>query len=147
MCTRPALLYGLCLLGLCFGPVYAAETIPEPLRRAAQAYLDKGADGFLPALLQGAVRLPAHAQTLTEQAQMLRRVEAHYGAYGGMEMIRTIQVATSTRLAFFVLNYQRGPLYGAVTLYRADALEVVTGFKVHTEIHRILPSGLIVRLP
>jgi len=129
----------------------APETsaIPTLLTNADNAYKKDGPQAFLAALLDNAIPDDtASKASLLQQAQavsdLLRQIEMIYGSFEGVELIESIPVADSTRIVYYVLNYETGPAYGALTVYRAEEGELVTGFAVNTELHKVVPPDLII---
>lgn len=120
--------------------------LPAPLRQAEAAYREKGADGFLPALAKGAPLQSDGRSSFSRAGDMFRAVEGSYGTFIGIELIGTMPVSRSTRVVYFVLNYERGPLYGMVDLYRTPTGDIVTNSNVNTELQEIISPELLARL-
>jgi len=123
--------------------------IPIALANGDKAYKEEGPEGFFIALLDNAVPDSAISKTaLYEQAaavtELLRQAEEIYGGYKGIELIESIPIAESARVVYYVLKYESGPVCGALTVYRTDEGEIVTGFAVNTELHRVVPPDLII---
>jgi len=137
----------LLLLTLMFGnnSVTVARSDRAPpilLEKAVAAYKLKGVNSFLPILLGSPLAVDSHHNFLT----ILNKVEIIYGKYIGLEMVDTLTVSGSTRIVFFIMQYQRGPLYGVLTVYEVNGKESITGFKVHTEIHHVIPESILSKL-
>lgn len=125
-------LLSLCLLigAQFFGIAMANQDpslVPIPLMNADETYKEKCAEAFLPALLQGVypegmVNTTLVKAPLLERASAfintLQQIETFYGRYMGLELIVSVPIANSTRVVYYVLNYERGPLYGALTAYK-----------------------------
>ena len=123
--------------------------IPIPLANGDKAYKEEGPAGFFMALLDNAVPDDAVSKTaLYEQAaavtEALRQAEGVYGGYKGIELIESIPIAESARVVYYMLKYESGPVYGALTVYKTDEGEIVTGFAVNTELHRVVPPDLVI---
>jgi len=123
--------------------------IPIPLANGDKAYKEDGPGAFFLALLDNAVPDDAVSKTaLFEQAaavtEALRQAEVIYGRYKGIELIDSIPIAESARVVYYMLKYESGPVYGALTVYQTDEGEIVTGFAVNTELHRVVPPDLII---
>lgn len=117
------------------------QRLPITLKMALEAYKKEGVDKLIPKLLVGS---PIEGdKTVLAQANIIRQIEAFYGKYLNCELFRSVRLAKSTRLVYFILNYEKGPLYGVATAYRTDQGEIITAFNFHTEIHQIIPSSLI----
>lgn len=123
---------------------YANEGLPVPLKEAAAAYKSRGAGEFLPTLLKGSHLLYEDRRPLVQAVQMLKDIETHFGNYLGLELVSSVPVTTSTRVVYFVLNFERGPLYGVVSVYRAKNGEIVTNSNLNTQWTQIIPAGIIV---
>ena len=67
-----------------------------------------------------------------------------YGIYKGVELIEFIPIANSTRVVYYVLNFELGPVYGVLSVYKTTQGEIVTGFAVNTEMHKVVPPTLII---
>lgn len=120
--------------------------MPVPLVEAGIAYKNKGSDRFMPTLIRGS-RLQSTDNTSLSQANtMLRAIEAHYGRFLGIEMIGAVSVSESTRVVYFVINYERGPLYGVADLYKTKREEIVTNSNVNTELGQIVPPDILAKL-
>jgi len=120
--------------------------IPVSLENAVAAYKDTGVDAFLPVLFGGSLKLGSNIN-LVNETDALRKVAKFYGNYIGLEMVDAIQVSDSTRIVFFIMKHLRGPLYGVITTYKTndDSQEYITEFKIHTEIHQIMPTSFLSR--
>lgn len=123
--------------------------LPAPLANADQTYKRGGATEFLHALVNASSGKDAPEQRpMREQIQavrsFLRQVEELYGGYRGIELIGELPVSASTRVIYYVLKYERGPVYGVLSIYRTDNSEIVTGYAVNTELHKVVPPVLLV---
>ncbi|WP_126455860.1 hypothetical protein [Sulfuriflexus mobilis] len=128
-------------------PVAARADIdmPAKLKLAMAAYQEKGTNAFLPTLF-GKQTSPEANSKILQETDILKEVEKGYGRYIGLEMVDAIKISDSTRIIFFIMKYQQGPLYGVITTYKInDRDEKITGFKVHTEMHMIIPVSLLSR--
>ena len=125
----------------------AEEDLPLPLFEAAEAYEKNGSDAFLPVLV-GKSRLQyADSTSLQQASNVFRVIEQLYGEYVGIELVRSVPISASIRIVYFVLKYERGPLYGVVDVYDIKGGEIVTNSDVNTEIMRIIPAGIIAGFP
>lgn len=129
-------------------PVFAdtKEALPSPLIEAAAAYKAEGAEEFLPTLVKGSRLQYTDTASFTEANKMLKQIELHYGSYLGVELVGSISISDSTRLVYFVINYERGPLYGVADIYKTRHGEIVTNSNVNTELNQILPPEVIAKL-
>jgi hypothetical protein len=118
------------------------DPLPDPLLQATRAYLTQGAAAFLPTLF--ARSLPQQAgRDLVGQGKKFQQMEALFGKYLGLELVCSLQPSDSTRLVYYVMKYQHGPLYGVVTAYTSQGSELITDFKVHTELQQILGPSIV----
>lgn len=120
--------------------------VPTPLVNAAAAYKARGPDAFLPTLVKGSRLEITDNASLAQAVDMLRAVESVYGTYLGLEMVATVPVTASTRIAYFVLRYEYGPLYGVADIYRTKHGEIVTSSNVNTQLNTIIPQHVIAGL-
>ena len=122
------------------------EVLPVPLREAAAAYKTKGSGEFLPTLVKGSRLQYTDQIALTQAGELFRAIESTYGDYLGIEIVDSVSITSSTRIVYFVLNYERGPLYGVADLYMTKSGEIVTNSNVNTNLQEIIPPGLIAKL-
>jgi len=124
--------------------VAGAQAPVEPdavLKAADAAYRVGGPDAFVRQLLEhGPMQGNPDAMA---QANMLRSVESYYGTHRSCEIVRTVQAASQTRFVYVVCNYERGPLFAALTFYRPDKKWQVVMFKFHTEAALVWPEALL----
>ena len=120
--------------------------VPAPLMEAAAAYKAKGPAAFLPTLVKGSRLQYTDSSSLAKAGEMLKAIETIYGEYIGIEMVDSVPISSSTRIVYFILNYERGPLYGVADLYRTKYGEIVTNSNVNTELSTIIPPQVIAKL-
>ncbi len=115
--------------------------LPTPLKKALEAYKEKGVEQFIPTLLKGS---PAESdETALSQVNNIRQIEDFCGSYIGYEMVGSGQVVESTREVYYVLNYEKCPVFGRVTAYKTAQGEFITEFEFRTNIGEIIPRELI----
>lgn len=120
-----------------------AQTEPaQVLERASAAYKAEGAVAFIAKLLESGPM--AGNRDAAAQANMLRSVETYYGDYRGFEVVRTVDVSTSTRFVYAVFDYTTGPMFGFLTFYRGTEGWHVVNFNFHTEVHNVWPESMLV---
>jgi len=113
---------------------------------AAAAYKAKGSGEFLPTLVKGS-RLQYTDQTeLAQAGELFKAIETLYGDYLGIEIVGSVSITSSIRIVYFVLNYERGPLYGVADIYKTKSGEIVTNSNVNTSLQAIMPPNLIAKL-
>jgi len=115
---------------------------PTALEAATEAYEKLGVDAFIPALYGAPLTSPN--LELLNGTSVLLQVEKLYGSYTGLEIIKNIQLSNSTRTVFFIMKYEKGPLFGVITTYRqTNEIDQVMEFKINIERTKILPTRLI----
>ena len=117
--------------------------VPLPLENSVTAYEGKGVKAFIPALYGKPQKSNSNLEILNGTSVLLK-VEKLYGKYIGLEIVDGLQISDSTRTIFFIMKYQRGPLYGVITTYKtSDNKEKVIEFKIHTERQQIIPINIL----
>ena len=122
------------------------ESLPVPLKEAAAAYKSKGSGGFMSMLVKGSRLQYTDPAALTQASELFNAIEASYGDYRGIEIIESISISHSIRIVYFVINYERGPLYGVADIYMTKSGEIVTNSNVNTSLEEIIPASLIAKL-
>ena len=105
-------------------------------------YSEEGAEAYLEALLKGGP-LEGSKEAMS-QVNMLRTIEAYYGAYVSFEVVREVDVGKRSAFIYYVLNYEQGPVFGRATGHRRGESWCVVNFKFHTEAEQIWPAPLLV---
>lgn len=113
----------------------------KPLERASAAYLKEGVEAFLPTLLKDSP-LEGEKSVLT-QSNSIRQIEAFYGTYEGFDVMYEKVLTDRVRIVYYVMNYQKSPMFGLATYYKRGGEEVVTNFNFHTEIWQVIPNEVI----
>ena len=120
-----------------------AETKPLPsiITNALEKYQKEGADQLIPNLLKGS---PIEGdKNALSQANLIRQIETFYGKYINAELFKSVSITQSTTMIYFVMNYDKGPLYGSATIFKVNGKEIIPTFNFHTDIKQIVPSELI----
>lgn len=87
---------------------------------------------------------PVAATTDIDQIQAgLAPVETAYGHVTGYDLLRVIHIGTKVRRVYFVVQYERGPLYGFIDCYQTSRGWVVPGFLTNAQPSVILPPALL----
>lgn len=128
--------------------VSAQTSMPSQLIAADRAYKHEGPEAFVTALLKGSYPLGtgddmSKIKQSVAVARLLEQVQVHYGQYRGAELIAVLPIASSTRVVYYVLNYEHGPAFGILSLYESGGAELITGYAVNTELHKIVPLPLL----
>jgi len=137
-----ALLVTTCLVP----PAYAADgkatNVPRPFSQALSTYKKEGISGFMTALVNGS---PLEGnREMRQQEQVLEKIEAYYGHYQSYDILRINKLSESTRLIYFLLNYEKGPVFGTLTAFKNGDRETITSFQFHTKAEEIFPDSLLV---
>jgi hypothetical protein len=116
--------------------------IPRPLGKALSIYKKGGIEGFIRTLVSGG---PLEGnQELHMQALVLEKIEKYYGAYQSFQVLHVTRLSGSTRLIYFLMNYEKGPVFGKLTAYKNGDRETITSFRFHTKPDKIFPDALLV---
>lgn len=116
--------------------------IPQPLTKALAVYKNGGLQGFINALVKGGPL--AGNQEMRQQVVILEKIEKYYGAYQSYDILLVNPLSDSTRLIYFLLNYDKGPVFGMLTAYKNGNDESITSFVFHTKAEKIFPETLLV---
>lgn len=144
--VRLAAVAALLLTACLASPVYAADgnstDIPRPLTQALSVYKKEGIPGFMTTLMRGS---PLEGnQEIRQQVQVLEKLESYYGHYQSYDVVRVNRLSESTRLIYFLLNYEKGPVFGMLTAFKDGDRETITSFQFHTKAEKIFPESLLV---
>lgn len=130
---------------LVMGAAGAAKESDDPLalvRKGLSVYAEKGPREALDAMLVGSP-IEGSKEALS-QANVLLQIAEFYGPYRGYSIARVVKVSDSTRFAYLVLNFERGPLFGCFVLYERPGFGwVLPQFKFHTEAQQVWPATLL----
>jgi hypothetical protein len=118
-----------------------AEDLGMPIENAAKAYLEKGPEAFIPALLKGSP-LEGEKSAYTQSAE-IRKIEAYYGKFLGVELMREQKLSETTRLVYYIMNFEKSPVFGDAILYKIKDKEIVTSFNFNTELWSIVPREVV----
>lgn len=118
------------------------ESLSSAIAEDLAVYSEKGAEAYLEALLKGGP-LEGSKEAMS-QVNMLRTIEGFYGSYLSFEVVKEVGVGKRAAFAYFVLNYERGPVFGRATGYKSGEAWFVVNFQFHTEAERIWPPPLLV---
>jgi hypothetical protein len=126
-----------------FSTTVNAETkiLPEIISSALEKYQKEGADQLIPNLLIGS---PIEGdKTILSKVSLIRQIEGFYGKYLNTDLVKAVDITPTTTLVFFVMNYEKNPLYGSATVFKANGKEIIPAFNFHTDIQLIFPSKII----
>ena len=116
--------------------------IPQPLTKALSVYKNGGLQGFINTLVKGGPL--AGNKEMRQQVAILEKIEKFYGAYQSYDILLINPLSDSTRLIYFLLNYDKGPVFGMLTAYKIGKEESITSFVFHTKAEKIFPEALLV---
>lgn len=112
-----------------------------PVEAGLDAYRSGGAEAAVRAWLRGG---PLEGDTnAMAQANMLKSIEAFYGGYRSYELVAEREIGASTRFAFLIMSYEKGPLFGRFILFRQAEDWTIVQFQVHTDPGEVWPDELI----
>ena len=124
------------------GPV--AGGVAEPLQiidSAFATYKEAGPEEFVRKLLEGGP-MEGNKDALA-QSSMLRSVETYYGKLESYELADSVDLASRIRTLYLAFNYENGPMFGAVTVFRGKNGWHTITFNFHTEAARVWPGSLL----
>ena len=114
---------------------------PQILTDAVNAYKKNGYSNFLPVLAKGSG--VEKEKSITALTAIFPTVEDYFGKIEGLEVLREVQTSSKIKNTYFVLNYEKGPLYGMVTTYQSPKGELLTHIVLNAMGSIVLPSSLI----
>lgn len=77
------------------------------------------------------------------KANMLRTVEGYYGSYRSFDVVQEVKAGSRSRLVYYVLNYEHGPLFDQATGFKRGDTWSIVNFKFHIEAQQIWPDSLL----
>lgn len=87
---------------------------------------------------------PAAATANIDQlTATLAQIEGLYGSMIGYDVLRVVHVGTRVRRVYFIVLYEKGPLYGYIDCYQTSQGWVVPGFLTNAQPGLILPPDLL----
>jgi len=122
-------------------PAAATGDVPQIVLDGFAAYRNSGMRAALELWLRTS---PVAATANMEQLLgALAQVEGMYGRMIGYDVLRVVHVGTRVRRVYFVLLYEKGPLYGYIDCYQTSRGWVVPGFLTNMQPGVILPPDLL----
>lgn len=119
----------------------AANEAPAPIKEAMIVYKNQGWEEFLRTLLIGS---PLQKDpSIYKKAEVISKIESYYGKFVDYEITDRRSVSSRVELVYYVMHYEKGPLFGVVTLFKRGDVEIVTRFNFHTEALKIIPADII----
>jgi hypothetical protein len=105
-----------------------------------EAYKNEGPEAAIKAWIKGSP-IDGSRDALS-QANVLRQVQDFYGAYKSYELIKSRDLTPTTRILYFTLDYEKGPLFAKFLIYRTEQGWIVVNFAFNTKEEVIIPSVL-----
>lgn len=118
-----------------------AQDMTSVLTQTLKVYADKGADAYIEAVLKDGP-LEGNKDAMV-QANMLRTIEGYYGSYLSFEVVRETKAGARTRLVYYVLNYEHGPVFARATGYKAGETWGIVSFKFNSDAQQVWPEWLL----
>jgi len=98
--------------------------IPEVILSGLRDHAFKGAEVAIKTWVKGSA-LEGSLEA-TGYLDYLRQIESRYGKYIDFQQIRSHHLTSNVRLFYFILNYERGPIFARFMTFR-DRQAVVAG--------------------
>ncbi len=73
----------------------------------------------------------------------MAQVEVSYGKLVGYEYVGVVSFAPTVKRYYFILLYEKGPLYVWFEVYSREGREIIPSFDYNTKASLILPKNLI----
>lgn len=105
--------------------------VPKIILSGFDAYKAEGADAALKAWVKGGP-LDGSKEALS-QANILRQIQDYYGTYKTFEVVRSRILSPTTRILYFVIDFEKGPLFAKFIAYRTDQGWIITTFTFNTK--------------
>jgi hypothetical protein len=118
----------------------ASDEVPKILISGMEAYKNEGPEAAIKAWIKGSP-IDGSRDALS-QANVLRQVQDFYGAYKSYELIKSRDLTPTTRILYFTLDYEKGPLFAKFLIYRTEQGWIVVNFAFNTKEEVIIPSVL-----
>jgi len=82
-------------------------------------------------------------KSILTQSNSIEQIEEYYGSYQGFEVMYEKSLTEKVRLLYYVMNYEKSPVFGVVTYYKRKGEEIVTNFNFHTDLWKIVPNEVV----
>lgn len=113
------------------------DDLPANVLAGMDALRSDGPDDAVKFWVKGSV-LESSKDALT-QANNLRDIQGTFGRFQYFDLIRLQDLSSRVRVAYMVMNYERGPLFARFVLYHATPGWVPVSFQFDTDDTKILP--------
>ncbi len=123
---------------MCAGLYAEEDRIPDIIKTGFAAYRVSGPEAAIATWLRGG---PGEDDKLAlSSASTFRQIESLYGAYKGYTLIRMVQLTPTSKLAYFQINYDKGPVFIKFLCYVKNGGWIISGrFDLNTDPEKILP--------
>jgi hypothetical protein len=74
------------------------------------------------------------------QSNMLRQIQDYYGSYQSFDTISTRNLTSNAQMIYFVMNYEKEPVFGKFLIYHTKVGWVTVSFIFNTKPEVILPN-------
>jgi len=136
---------------ICFfagNPLYsvalADDAMPDIIISGLKAYEKDGPTSAIEIWIKGSP-FDGSKEALS-QANRFKEIESFYGNYVGYNLIHITSLTPLTKIIYFSIDYQRGPVFCALTIYKSKNGWILTGqYNFHTDPTQILPASLLSR--
>jgi len=99
-------------------PAQDQAKLPEIVLSGLNAYRTDGAQAAVNVWMAGS---PIERTEQPErQLRNLRRFEELYGAYKEFHPVRTVPISPTCRMVYIQLDYQKGPAFGKMLVFKTD---------------------------
>lgn len=141
--VQPKLWAGLLMVLLFLGAAefVFAEELPTVITQGLTAYKETGADAAIQAWLVGSP-MEGDKDALS-QSSILHQIEGFYGKYTGFEVIKDVDITSSSRMHYIQLSFEKGPVFTFFLTYKKGEEWIIINFKFHTEPDSIFPSEVV----
>lgn len=127
-------------------PEWAADsTIPPIIGAGLAAYKSEGAAAAIKAWLKGSP-LEGSKEAMS-QVGAIAQVETFYGKYVSYQVLQQRELGSTTQLVYLIMNFEHGPLFAKMTLFKSGAEWTIVSFKFHTEADQVLPASMLANSP
>lgn len=118
------------------------DEIPSIIIAGLNEYKANGPEAAIIAWIKGSP-FEGSKEALS-QANRFKEIETFYGSYTNYHLIHIAKLTPSTKIVYFSMDFENGPVFAVFTVFKSKKGWIVTGrFNFHTEPQQILPSSLL----
>lgn len=123
-------------------PSYAESDGSSLVIRGLDAYAKEGSLSAIKTWIKGSA-LEGSKEALS-QANTLNQVQDYYGDFEDFEIIKINKISKRTQMVLYVINFNRGVLFGRFQAYKTKAGDwVATTFHFKTESQHVFPDSIV----